>query len=168
MRFWTWLWRVEWAMAAIGAGTCLLLAMIITCVMVFGRYVLQVDLLPGAYNYIERIVFPLLVFWAMPLAHREDMFPRLETVPAMLSPGGARLLGAVVLVVEIAVYAVLLWYVTRFAWTAWLTTRPMQIGTNFWPMWPVLAMVPLSITLMIVEMLRLLWRDAGQLLRAAP
>lgn len=161
--FWTWKWRLEWVLAAVGAGGCLLLAMVVTCVMVFGRYVLQADLLPGAYNYIERILFPLMVFWAMPIAHREGMFPRLETLSDRLSPRGAVGLSALCLAVELAVYGALFWFVAKFAWGAFATARPMQIGTAFWPMWPVLAMIPLSIGLMVIEMARLLWRDIARL-----
>lgn len=77
-RLWKAIWHFEWGMASIGAGLCLLMMMMITVLSVFGRYVLHTDMIPGAYNIVERILFPLMVFWAMPLAHREKLFPRLE------------------------------------------------------------------------------------------
>lgn len=167
MSIWKRIWQVEWAMAAIGAGGCLLVAMLLTVVMVLGRYVLQADLVPGGYNFIERVLFPLMVFLALPVAHREGLFPRLETLPDMLGPRWGRVLGVLALAIEVVVYLVLLWFVGKFAWASYLSNRPMQIGTVFWPLWPVLMVIPLSVALMILEMLRLFWRDAGLLLRRA-
>jgi len=54
--------RIEGGMASVGAGLCLLAMVLITVISVFGRYVLQQDILPGAYNLVERICFPLIVF----------------------------------------------------------------------------------------------------------
>uniref|UniRef100_UPI0035691E84 hypothetical protein n=1 Tax=Hydrogenophaga sp. TaxID=1904254 RepID=UPI0035691E84 len=78
MHFWKTLGRIEGGMASIGAGLCLLAMIISTVISVVGRYILQQDILPGAYNLIERVAFPLIVFWAMPLAHREGSFPRFD------------------------------------------------------------------------------------------
>ena len=60
-RLWHWLGRLDGGLASIGAGLCLLAIMLITVIGVFGRYVLGVDLIPGGYNVIERVAFPLLV-----------------------------------------------------------------------------------------------------------
>ena len=35
----------------------------------------------------------------------------------------------------------------------------MQIGADFWPIWPVLVMMPLAFFLMMLEMGRLVWND---------
>lgn len=159
MRFWRALWAFEWGLAAIGAGSMLFIMMMVTVISVFGRYFLQMDLIPGAYNIVERILFPLLVFWALPIAHRENMFPRLESFADALPPRKRGLLAAVVMVVEIGVYAIFLWYVTRFVWASIATNRTMQIGTDFLPLWPILIMMPIAYVLMLLEMGRLLHRD---------
>ena len=104
MRFWSAIGLIEKNMAGIGAGLCILAVMLITVAGVFGRYVLHTDLIPGGYNLIERVLFPLIVFWAMPLAHREGLFPRFELLSEHLPRLAARALGAAVLAVEIAVY----------------------------------------------------------------
>lgn len=163
MRFWKLIWRFEWGMASIGGGLCLLAMMLITVVSVFGRYFLHLDLIPGAYNIIERILFPLMVFWALPMAHREKTFPRLESFPDSRSPYWRTAISAFVLVVEIAVYAIVLWFVTRFVWHSIQTTRPMQVGTEFWPLWPVIVMMPVAFILMLLEMVRLLVADVRAL-----
>ncbi len=156
MRFWTWIGRFEWGLASIGAGLCLLAMMLITVISVFGRYVLGMDLIPGAYNIIERFIFPLIVFCALPLAHREGTFPRLEMLSQAL-PQRLRLsVATLVLLVEVVVFAVLLYYVTQFAWNSFLDGRRAQVGTGYWQLYPVLAMVPLAFGLMLLEMLRLL------------
>ena len=62
MHIWTWLGRLEGGMASVGAGLCLLAMMFMTVGSVFGRYLLGADLIPGGYNIIERLLFPLLVF----------------------------------------------------------------------------------------------------------
>jgi TRAP-type C4-dicarboxylate transport system permease small subunit len=167
MRFWKALWNFEAGMASIGAGICLIAMILITVVSVFGRYVLQADLIPGAYNIIERIVFPLLVFWALPMAHREGSFPRLELFADSLSPSLKRVLSAFVLLVEIAVYAVVLWFVCLFVWNGIQTNLTMQVGTNFWPLWPIIIMMPLAFGLMLAEMLRLIVLDIRAILSPA-
>ena len=162
MRFWKAIWQFEWALASIGAGMCLVAMMMVTVISVFGRYVLQMDLIPGAYNIVERIIFPLLVFWALPMAHREGVFPRLESIPEALPPFWRRVVSIFVLLVEIAVYATLMWFVVAFVWQSYQTHRTMQVGTRFLPLWPVIIMMPLSFGLMMLEMVRLLGADARE------
>jgi len=159
MRFWKLVWKLEWGLAAIGAGSMLFAMMMVTVLSVAGRYFLQTDLIPGAYNIIERILFPLLVFWALPIAHREGLFPRLEIVADSQPPRRRAALMAFALLVEVAVYAVFFWFVARFVWVSVEQNRTMQIGTSFLPVWPIMAMMPLAFGLMLLEMLRLFWRD---------
>ncbi len=154
MRGWTWLARIEGGMASFGAGLCLLTMMLMTVVSVFGRYVLGADLIPGTYNIIERLLFPLLIFLALPLAHREGTFPRFGMAQATLPPrvraGGA----AIVLLVEVIVFTLLCWYAARFAWEGYVNDREMLIGATYWPLFPVVTMVPLAFGLMLAEMVR--------------
>lgn len=164
MRFWKMIWQFEWGMASIGSGLCLMAMMLVTVISVFGRYVLQVDVIPGAYNIIERVLFPLMVFGALPIAHREKTFPRLESLPAAMSPFWRTVVSAFVMVVEIVIYAALLWYVTRFVWSSFQTSRPMQVGTQFWPLWPVIVLMPVAFILMLLEMARLIVADVRALI----
>jgi TRAP-type C4-dicarboxylate transport system permease small subunit len=159
MRIWKVLWDLEWGLAAVGAGLCLMAMMLITVASVFGRYILMVDLIPGAYNIIERIIFPLLVFWALPVAHRDQMFPKLDTIPHLLSPIWRAVVAVFVLVVEVGIYAFVLWLVTKFVWVSYLNQRTMQVGTEVWVLWPILVWIPLAFLLMITEMLRLIYHD---------
>lgn len=159
MNFWKTLGRIEGGMASIGAGLCLFAMIVITVISVVGRYVLQQDILPGAYNLIERVAFPLIVFWAVPMAHREATFPRFDMVVNALPPVPRRAVHVLVGLVELAVYAVVMWYVLRFTWQGIVDDRTMQIGADFWPIWPVLVMMPLAFFLMMLEMGRLVWRD---------
>lgn len=152
--------RFEWGLAALGGGLCLMAILVITVGTVFGRYVLHTDLIPGGYNIIEGALFPLLVFWGLPLAHREGSFPRLEALETLAPGPVGRLLGVLVLIVELGVYAVVTWYCGKFAWAAWETGRQLQIGTGYWQAWPVFMMAPLSFALMLIEVVRLLVRDA--------
>jgi len=149
--------RIEGGMASIGAGLCLLAMILMTVLSVIGRYILQQDLIPGAYNLIERVAFPLIVFWAVPLAHRQGTFPRFDMVVNALPRRARRWVQVFVLLVELVLYAVLMWYVLRFTWSSISGGRTMQIGTGFWPVWPILVMVPLAFGLMMLEMCRLAW-----------
>lgn len=152
--------QAQWALAAIGGGACLLAILLLTVVTVYGRYVLGTDLVPGGYNMIEAALFPLMVFWGLPLAHREGAFPRLELF-ATLAPGPVgKAISALVLVVEAAVYAIVLWYAGKFTMVAIETGRQLQIGTGYWPAWPVVMMAPVSFGLMLFEIVRLIVRDA--------
>ncbi|GAA4400723.1 TRAP transporter small permease [Quisquiliibacterium transsilvanicum] len=165
MAFWKWLDRIEGGMASVGGGICLFAMMMITVISVLGRYVFHADFIPGAYNIIERIAFPLMVFWAIPIAHREGSFPRFDMLVNSLSPAKRSAIAILVLLVEICVFAVLLWYVTRFSIASVEVNREMQIGTEVWPVWPIILMIPLAFGLMLLEMFRLLWveiRDFGR------
>ena len=164
MRVSTWLARLEWGMASAGAGLCLLAMMFMTVVSVCGRYLLGADLLPGSYNIIERLLFPLLVFWALPLAHREGTFPRLGMAQDALPSRAHASVAAFVVAVEVIVFGLVLWYVAGFAWQGYVSGRQMQIGTAYWPLYPVLAMVPLSFALMLIEMVRLVVADVRKAL----
>jgi TRAP-type C4-dicarboxylate transport system permease small subunit len=164
MRFWRAVWAFEWGLAAIGAGSTLFIMMMVTVISVAGRYFLQMDLIPGAYNIVERILFPLLVFWALPIAHRDGLFPRLEAFADVLAPRRRTLVAAMAMIVEIAVYAVFMWFIARFVWGSIVQNRTMQIGTNFLPLWPILVMMPLAFGLILLEMGRLLYRDFRRLL----
>ena len=159
MKFWKNIDRIEGGMASIGAGLCLLAMVVITVISVVGRYVLQQDVLPGAYNLIERVCFPLIVFWAVPLAHREGTFPRFDMVVNALPTRLRKHVLVGVLVVEFIIYSVIMWYVLRFTWSSIEGDRTMQIGTDFWPVWPILVMMPLAFALMMLEMARLIWQD---------
>lgn len=159
MKFWKAIDRIEGGLASFGAGLCLLAMILITVISVIGRYVLERDILPGAYNLIERVCFPLIVFWAVPLAHREGIFPRFDMVVNALPATLRRRVSIAVLLVEFAVFAVVMWYVLRFTWKSVEIDRTMQIGTDFWPVWPILVMMPLAFALMMLEMGRLIWRD---------
>ncbi len=157
MKFWNWIGRIEGGLATVGAGLALLAIMLITILGVFGRYVLGADLVPGGYNLIERVAFPLLVFWALPMAHREGRFPRFDMFEGRFGPVARRRISLVVLGVEVALFLVLFWFVLMFAVDAVSTQRQMQIGTELWPAWPVILMVPLAFGLMLLEMMRLFW-----------
>ncbi|UOM33305.1 TRAP transporter small permease [Acuticoccus sp. I52.16.1] len=166
MRVWNMLWAVERNLAGVAAGLCILAMVFITVGGIFGRYVLHTDLIPGGYNLIERVLFPLIVFWALPIAHKEGLFPRFELLADLLPRRGAMAVGAAVLAVEIAVYAAILYFSGTFVAKATASGRTMQIGTDTWPLWPVAVMMPIAFLLMLVEMLRLLWSDLTALRRA--
>lgn len=157
MRFWIWIGRIEGGLATVGAGLALLAMMLITILGVFGRYVLGTDLVPGGYNLIERVAFPLLVFWALPMAHREGRFPRFDMLAGKLSRAARRRVNLGVLLVELVLFLILFWFVSAFAWDAVATQRQMQIGTELWAAWPVMLMMPLAFALMLLEMARLCW-----------
>jgi len=155
-------------MASVGAGLCLMAMILITVLSVIGRYVLQQDVIPGAYNLIERIAFPLIIFWAVPMAHREGTFPRFDMLANAFPPVARRWVQGFVLLVELLLYAVIMWYVLRFTWNSINVGRTMQIGTEFWPIWPVLIMMPLAFALMLLEMCRLVWNQIRGVQEVAP
>lgn len=158
--FWKALWKAEYGLAAVGAGLSLAAIMMVTVLSVLGRYILHTDLIPGAYNMIERVLFPLMVFWALPLAHREGMFPKLELF--MGSRMSIRQRGIVALfvgLVELAVYTVLLYFTWLFVSKAIADHRTVMVGVEVWPLWPIAIMMPVSFALMMLEMGRLIVRD---------
>ena len=151
--------KFEWGLAALGGGLCLLAILALTVLTVFGRYVLHTDLIPGAFNMIESVLFPVMVFWGLPLAHREATFPRLEILDPVMKGAVGKLIAGLVLAVEVCVYAIVAYYCARYAIKSYDTARAVQIGTGTWPAWPVAMMAPIAFGLMLVEAVRLCLRD---------
>lgn len=159
MDFWRAIGKLEGGLASVGAGLSLLAMILITVMSVIGRYVLHMDVIPGAYNLVERVSFPLIVFWAVPMAHRDGLFPRFDLLVNSLPKRLGHYVNAFVLLVEFVIFVVIIWYVLRFAWNSVEIKRTMQIGTDFWIAWPIIIMMPLGFLLMMLEMLRLIWRE---------
>lgn len=155
--------HLNWALAAFGGGACVLALIALTVLTVFGRYVLHSDIIPGGYNMIEGVIFPLLVFWGLPLAHAQGAFPRLETLSGALPQRLAHFVALIVFIVEAIIYAIVLWYCAKFAWAAIEIGRQVQIGTGYWQAWPIFVMAPLSFALMTLEVLRLMVAEARSL-----
>jgi TRAP-type C4-dicarboxylate transport system permease small subunit len=88
------------------------------------------------------------------------MFPKFDMLQAKLPPLVHRILASLVLLVEIIIFLVVMWYVTEFAWKSAESGRQFQISSTHWPIWPVILMVPLAFGLMLLEMFRLLWVTA--------
>ncbi|MDX5358712.1 MAG: TRAP transporter small permease [Rhodobacterales bacterium] len=151
-KFYDLLGKFEWGLASVGAGLCLFAIMIVTVISVFGRYVLAADLIPGGYNIIERMLFPLMVFWAMPLAHRDGIFPRLEVISSALPRRPGALVAIGVLLVELVIFLFLLWHLANYSIAGFNTGRTMQLGSGYFPVWPFIMMVPLAFGLMAIEM----------------
>lgn len=160
MRIWQLLWTFERGLAAIVAGSCLITIILITVLSVIGRYFLQIDLVPGSYNIIERIIFPVLVFAAMPIAHRDGIFPRFELIAESMPPLAHKIIGVIVLMVEFAVYAIVFYFAVRFTAGAISSNRTMQIGTDVFPLYPIVSFIVLGFGLILIEAARLLHQDA--------
>lgn len=158
--FWRVIWGAEYGLVAVGSGLCLLAIMLVTVLSVAGRYLFHTDLIPGAYNLIERVLFPLMVFWALPVAHRDGMFPKLELLMGShFTTRGRAVVAVFVGLVELMVYSVLMYFIWIFVERAMISGRTLMIGVETWPMWPVAIMMPIAFGLMMLEMARLIWRD---------
>jgi len=165
MRFWNLFWGFERGLAAIVAGSALFLIIGITVLSVIGRYFFHVDIIPGSYNIIERIIFPILVFAAIPIAHREGIFPRFELIAVNLPPFLNKIIGLIVLTVELAIYGIVFYFCFTFLLRAVESGRSIQIGTDVFPMSPILAIIVLAFGLVAIEALRLVYRDVQNLFK---
>ncbi|SDN83849.1 TRAP-type mannitol/chloroaromatic compound transport system, small permease component [Lutimaribacter pacificus] len=152
--------KLEWGLASIGAGLCLFAIMMITVISVFGRYVLLTDLIPGSFNIIERMLFPMMVFWALPLAHRDGVFPRLEILPNILPKRLGNAVAILALTVELAIFVYLTWRLSLFSLAGFESGRTMQLGSGYFPVWPFMMMVPVAFGLMLIEMV---WQIGGHI-----
>ncbi|PLW82052.1 TRAP transporter small permease [Kineobactrum sediminis] len=145
--------KIEFRLCAVGSGACLLLMVLIIITSVFGRYLLHTDLIPGTFNIIERILFPVLVFCAIPITYREGMFPRVtyfrSKFPAKLDLAAHWLC----VLVEASLYLVIVCYTFRFAWQGLVESRTMQIGSETWILWPILWLLPVTFIIVLVNIL---------------
>lgn len=142
------------------SGVSLFGMMLITVISVLGRYFFRTDAIPGAYNIVERILFPLLVFWALPLAYKEGTFPKLEFI--LDRTGSQRIKKNVkylTIGVELAIYCLVLYFVFRYTVTGIQNNQLMQIGTKRLSLYPILIMVPISFALLVMEAVINIYRN---------
>lgn len=145
--------KIESRLCMVGSGTCLLLMVFIIISSVLGRYLLHADLIPGSFNIIERVLFPTLVFCAVPITYREEMFPRVTYFRNKFSGRLASIVNWFCLFLEASLYLVIVSYTFRFAWQGVLESRTMQIGSDTWLLWPVLLLVPTIFVLVLLNTL---------------
>lgn len=145
------LYRFEKRLCIVGSGTCLILMVAVIIVSVLGRYLFHTDLVPGGFNIIERFLFPVLVFCAIPLTYRDGMFPSVTFFREKLSNTTGRIVRRFCAITEILLYLVIVVYAFRFAWQALLDTRTMQIGSETWLLWPILWLVPAIFLLVLLN-----------------
>lgn len=145
--------RIESKLCIMGSGTCLILMVFTIITSVLGRYLLHTDLIPGSFNIIERILFPTLVFCAVPITYREGMFPRVTYFRSKFSGRLASFFDLLCLCLETALYLVIVSYTFRFAWQAVIESRTMQIGSETWLLWPILLLVPTIFLLVLLNTL---------------
>lgn len=143
--------KIEDYIASIGGGICLMIMMLVTVISVFGRYVLGADIIPGTYNMVERIFFPLLVLLAIPITYRSGMFPKLEFITVRFPERVKRATDALVLGVELIIYLVVTWYTYKYALEGLHIGQKINIGSDRFPAYPFLFVVPFSFGLMTIE-----------------
>lgn len=145
--------KIELRLCAIGSGACLLLMVFIIITSVMGRYLLHTDLIPGTYNIIERVLFPVLVFCAIPITYREGMFPRVTYFRSKFSVTLDIVASWTCRIVEACLYLVIVCYTFRFAWQGLVESRTMQIGSETWILWPILCLLPVTFALVLANVL---------------
>lgn len=149
--------KFEKLLSEIG-GISLAAIMIVTVLSVFGRYVFRMDLIPGVYNIIERVLFPLLVFLALPRSYIEGSFPKLEILTGRLSVNKRKIVNIIVLIIELAVYCLVTWYVAKFFFGVLERGQQIQVGVVRYPLYPIMFIVLLSFFLLTVEFALSLYR----------
>jgi TRAP-type C4-dicarboxylate transport system permease small subunit len=140
-------------MASIGAGSCLIAIVIITVVSVGGRYIFSLDSVPGGFNMIESILFPLLVFFGLPLAHKEGTFPKLDILFDKIPLKVSQLLDFLVSLIEALVYLILIWFMLKFSVNSFASGRSVQIGVSYFPVWPIAFISVFSFLVMYFQMI---------------
>ena len=141
--------RLTSRLCLFGSGTCLILMVFIIIVSVMGRYLFHSDLIPGSFNIIERILFPILVFCAIPLSHQEGMFPSVTFFRTMLPKRAQGVAEMLCSAVDALIYGLVVIYAFRFAWSAVISARTMQIGSSTMLLWPILWLVPVVFVLVL-------------------
>lgn len=143
-------------MANIG-GLSLAIMIVLTILSVFGRYFLRTDLIPGVYNIIERLLFPIVVFMAVPRAYTDRSFPKLQMVTTRLAPNKEKIVNIIILFVELATYSLITYYIIEYFYGALIAGQQIQISTVRWPFWPVMFLVVLSYIFLTLEFGRSLY-----------
>jgi hypothetical protein len=70
-----------------------------------------------------------------------------------------KVVGLVVLSVELAVYCIVFYFCFLFLLRSIESNRSIQLGTDVFPMYPILLVIVLAFGLVVIEALRLVYRD---------
>lgn len=150
------------------AGISLALIVLATVISVIGRYFVKADLLPGVYNYIERIFFPVSTYCAFALSYREGMWPAMDVVLKKIEFTKAKAMKIIITVIEMIIYTVLTIFVFRYVTSAIQSGATILVDVNVLSMTPLLLLLLLAFILLvaesIMEFIRVLNADESNLL----
>lgn len=79
------------------------------------------------------------------------MFPKLEFITERFPDRVKRAADDLVLGVELVIYLVVTWYTYKYALEGLRFSQKINIGSDRWPVFPYLLVVPISVGLMSIE-----------------
>ena len=121
----------------------------IVAVQVFCRYSLNHSLFWS--EELARILLVWITFFGATVAYYHQAHPGVDALFRRLPPGGQKILALMSHLAALALFSVMVWYGTGFAWFVRLQITP-ALG---WPKWVIMGAVPLSGLVFLVHSLAL-------------
>lgn len=132
-------------------GLSLIMIVVLTVISVAGRYFLKLDTIPGVYNIIERVLFPVLVFLAIPLTYFEGRFPNLEMLIEKFPSKLNKITKSVITGLEFLIYSIIFWFVLIFTIGLIQKGQQIQVGAVRWSFAPIIVLLPISFLLLAIS-----------------
>ena len=113
----------------------------------------------GSFEIVQNYFMPLAVFPALPYVYGSGVLPRMDLAMHRAPRRAQDAVVYLLLLVEVALFAVLAYYTWEFAATGRERGTEFVAGGDLYLLWPLFYLVPLSFALVLVETLFVLLRN---------
>lgn len=117
--------------------------------------------IPGSFEIAQNYFLPLSVFPAIGYVYASGILPRMDLLMPKVSKQLQSLAVHLLLLLEVAIFAVLVYYTWDFATTGMERRQAFPAGGSLYPLWPLFFLVPFGFALVVVETVFVLLRNLG-------
>lgn len=143
------------AAGVVVAGAAVALMMLLIVVDVIGR-VTGMSLIAGVFEISENYLMPMAIFPALGFVYASGVMPRFDVILERFPQIAQKGVVYVLLVLEIIVFAALVWMTFGDFTLALADHTTFIAGGTAFPLWPVKLFVPLGFAMIVVETLYIL------------
>lgn len=136
------------------SGISLAIIVVLSVLSVIGRYFLKTDLIPGVYNYIERIFFPVSTFCAFAASYGEGMWPAMDVILRKSKFKTAKIMKIFISITEMSIFTIMFIFVFRYVINSIKAGATILVDVHVWSMTPLLLLLIMAFLLLLIESFR--------------
>lgn len=140
------------------SGISLFTMMLFIVADVIGRNFLSQSI-PGNFEIVINYFLPLTVFTAIPYAYGTGIFPRITMISDKFSKRNQSILMVALLLFEAFLFSLVIYYSLNYAISGTNQGLSFPAGGNLYPYYLLLYLVPLSLFLVIIEIIFLIIKN---------